>query len=114
MYDSLAQLAEFICHRIPERSFHWNETQFLVCARCSGIYLSIVLTIVSVPLHNVSFNGAIKTIVISALLNGISTLMPFNNEMRLIAGALIGTSLTLLFLSSLRNLFDRRKIDASN
>ncbi|MDO5849457.1 MAG: DUF2085 domain-containing protein [Methanobrevibacter sp.] len=32
----------FICHRLPERSFFWRGHQFPVCARCTGVYLSIV------------------------------------------------------------------------
>jgi hypothetical protein len=28
----------WICHQRPERSFHWNGTQFPVCARCTGLY----------------------------------------------------------------------------
>ena len=29
----------FICHQLPERSFHWHGAQLAVCARCTGIYL---------------------------------------------------------------------------
>ena len=28
-----------ICHQIPERSFHYKNKQFPVCARCTGILL---------------------------------------------------------------------------
>jgi len=28
----------FICHQIPERSFHLNAFQLPVCARCLGLY----------------------------------------------------------------------------
>lgn len=30
----------FICHQIPERSFHTAGVQWPVCARCAGLYLS--------------------------------------------------------------------------
>jgi uncharacterized membrane protein len=29
----------FVCHQLPERSFHWHGAQLAVCARCTGIYL---------------------------------------------------------------------------
>ncbi len=29
-----------ICHQLPERSFFWDGHQFPVCARCTGLYLS--------------------------------------------------------------------------
>jgi uncharacterized membrane protein len=30
----------WICHQIPERSFHTAAVQWPVCARCAGLYLS--------------------------------------------------------------------------
>jgi uncharacterized membrane protein len=30
----------FVCHQIPERSFHTAGVQWPVCARCAGLYLS--------------------------------------------------------------------------
>jgi uncharacterized membrane protein len=32
-----------VCHRISHRSFHIGDTQFSVCARCSGQYLGAVI-----------------------------------------------------------------------
>jgi uncharacterized membrane protein len=29
-----------ICHQRPERSFHVDDRQYAVCARCTGLYLS--------------------------------------------------------------------------
>jgi uncharacterized membrane protein len=34
-------LCAFICHQIPERSFHLAGFQLPVCARCLGIYLGV-------------------------------------------------------------------------
>jgi uncharacterized membrane protein len=34
-----------ICHRIDSRSFHIGNVQFPLCARCTGIYLGVVLGI---------------------------------------------------------------------
>ena len=28
----------FICHQLPERSFHFQSAQLPVCARCLGLY----------------------------------------------------------------------------
>jgi uncharacterized membrane protein len=30
----------FVCHQIPERSFHLAGRQFAVCGRCTGLYVS--------------------------------------------------------------------------
>ena len=32
-------IGSFVCHQIPERSFHFAGSQLPVCARCLGIYL---------------------------------------------------------------------------
>lgn len=30
--------ASLLCHQRAERSFHWGASQWLVCARCTGLY----------------------------------------------------------------------------
>lgn len=35
-----------VCHRIDARSFHLGERQMPLCARCSGMYLGVVLGLV--------------------------------------------------------------------
>ena len=32
----------FICHQIPERSFHLAGEQFAVCSRCFGVYFGLL------------------------------------------------------------------------
>ncbi len=45
----------FICHQIPERSFHVEGEQFAVCSRCFGVYLGLILGFVIYPLwRNIS------------------------------------------------------------
>jgi uncharacterized membrane protein len=39
----------FICHQISERSFHYGEHQFAVCARCFGFYGGFLLGFVIYP-----------------------------------------------------------------
>jgi uncharacterized membrane protein len=36
-------LGSFICHQIPERSFHIAGFQLPVCARCLGIYIGVAI-----------------------------------------------------------------------
>jgi hypothetical protein len=36
-------LASRICHQRPERSFHYRDTAWPVCARCTGLYLAAPL-----------------------------------------------------------------------
>lgn len=41
---------EFICHRIPDRSFHIAGEQFGVCSRCFGVYLGLFIGFAVYPL----------------------------------------------------------------
>ena len=47
---SLYQFYYFICHQIPERSFHIAGEQFGVCSRCSGVYFGLFLGFAIYPL----------------------------------------------------------------
>lgn len=45
---SLFQLYSHTCHQIPERSFFINTTQFGFCARCTGFYGGMAMTMLFV------------------------------------------------------------------
>jgi uncharacterized membrane protein len=40
----------YLCHQIPERSFHLAGHQFAVCSRCTGLYAGFALATLSYPL----------------------------------------------------------------
>jgi len=40
----------FICHQIPERSFHIEGEQFAVCSRCFGVYFGLLAGFAVYPL----------------------------------------------------------------
>lgn len=40
----------FLCHQIPERSFHAGEFPFAVCSRCFGFYFGFLIGLVIYPL----------------------------------------------------------------
>ena len=40
----------FICHQLPERSFHVAGEQFGVCSRCFGVYFGLIAGFVIYPL----------------------------------------------------------------
>jgi uncharacterized membrane protein len=47
----------FVCHQLPERSFHWHGAQLAVCARCTGIYLGACSAAVLAPLPPAAYAG---------------------------------------------------------
>lgn len=40
----------FLCHQIPERSFHLSGHQFGVCSRCTGLYAGFAVAALVYPL----------------------------------------------------------------
>jgi uncharacterized membrane protein len=48
--DPLYALFNYICHRIPERSFHIVGEQFGVCSRCFGVYFGLFAGFAVYPL----------------------------------------------------------------
>ena len=40
----------YLCHQIPERSFHLAGHPFAVCSRCTGLYAGFALATLALPL----------------------------------------------------------------
>jgi uncharacterized membrane protein len=40
----------YICHQLPDRSFHLGAHKFGVCSRCSGVYFGVLLGFLVYPL----------------------------------------------------------------
>ena len=40
----------FVCHQIPERSFHIAGYKFAVCSRCTGLYAGFALGTLTYPI----------------------------------------------------------------
>ena len=95
---------DYICHRIPERSFFYKGHQFPVCARCTGFYISGIASIILINLFPVPYT--LTTLLIGIILlipcaiDGFTQLLEFresNNILRLITGLLGGVGLILVY-----------------
>jgi uncharacterized membrane protein len=80
-----------LCHRMPERSFHYKGKQFPVCARCTGILIGCC----TLPLFYFGFIRisllALISLNIPLLIDGLTQYMGLresNNKIRLITGIL--------------------------
>jgi uncharacterized membrane protein len=47
--SSLYQAFSFVCHQIPERSFHLDGHKFAVCSRCTGLYTGFAVAALIYP-----------------------------------------------------------------
>lgn len=59
-------LTKYLCHRIPERSFHIKGHQFPVCARCTGFYTGLAVYIILNLFYKHPYN--MEMLVISMIL----------------------------------------------
>src|SRR5437588_6269025 len=48
--SSIYKTFSFVCHQIPERSFHLAGSKFAVCSRCTGLYSGFALAALTYPL----------------------------------------------------------------
>jgi uncharacterized membrane protein len=104
-------VGSFICHQLPERSFHLGAFQIPVCGRCLGIYAGfaiasgvhvLALSTYSRPLTTVTARavivaGALPTAVTLAL--EWSGVWRGSNIVRAIAGGVLGISIALVVMS---------------
>jgi uncharacterized membrane protein len=51
----------FICHQLPDRSFHWHGAQLAVCARCTGIYLGACSAAIFAPLPPSAYVAGVES-----------------------------------------------------
>jgi len=105
-----------ICHRIDSRSFHIGNLQLPLCARCTGIYLGVVLGAAALLIMRRGRAGNIPPLKIVIVLilfivimgvdgvNSYMTLIPRlpylyqpQNWLRLVTGTLNGVAIANLF-----------------
>lgn len=110
--DSMYGICSYICHQNPERSFFINSRPFFLCARCTGIYLFIILTLLGTPFldMSVSFKKLFLLISFVLLLNAVTLVEFFDtNPIRFIFGSMLGLGCGLIIVKSVRILVTHKK-----
>ena len=111
-------IGSFICHQIPERSFHLAGFQLPVCARCLGIYvggsagagfvwvraISVqpFVPLTPVVLRRIAVAAAIPTLMTVAL--EVAGFWYPSNVTRAVAGFPLGVMVALVVMSALATL----------
>jgi uncharacterized membrane protein len=111
-------IGSFVCHQIPERSFHLAGFQLPVCARCLGIYLGAsagagvvwmrassgqrLISIAPVTARRLAVAAAIPTLVTVAL--EFARIWYPSNIARALAGVPLGAMIALVVMSALATL----------
>jgi uncharacterized membrane protein len=100
----------YLCHQIPERSFHIAGHQFAVCSRCTGLYAGFTIAILALPLYRPLRNTATPRIIwlfASALPLAIDFSLTYfgiwqnNHFTRFTTGALFGAVAAIFILPGL-------------
>lgn len=88
------------CHQMPNRSFSYKGYQFPLCARCTGIVLGEVLSIIAilcaVRINLIYTLALVLPLVIDGGLQYIKILQS-NNARRVVTGVLAGFGLTYVY-----------------
>ena len=107
----------YVCHQIPERSFHLAGFKFAVCSRCTGIYSGLALATLSYPLvRSLRQTGTPRLVwlfLAAAPLAidwslGYFSIWQNNHASRFSTGALLGASAVFYILPGLIELTSRR------
>ena len=109
--------ASFVCHQIPERSFHLDGHQLPVCARCLGIYAGAAavaclgcLALVRNPLRRwpaarfrrIATIAAAPTVV--TVIGEWSGVWTTSNGQRALAGLVLGAAAALVVVGAVATL----------
>lgn len=101
--SSLRFFSQFICHRIPERTFQIKGHYFPVCSRCTGIYIGAFSYFIYAYFFYVHYTPSLiifaVLMVIPTFLDGFTQFFgsrESNNMLRLLTGLAGGVGLGIL------------------
>src|SRR5712671_7612360 len=113
---SIYKTFSFVCHQIPERSFHLAGHKFGVCSRCTGLYSGFALAALIYPLVRSLrqtetpsivwlFLAALPLVIDFSL--GYFSIWQNNHASRFATGALLGSVAVFYILPGLIELSSR-------
>lgn len=101
--ENLRPISQFICHRMPNRTFKIKGHYFPVCSRCTGFYIGAFSYFLFVYYFYVDYTVALiifaVLMLIPAFIDGITQFFRFresNNVLRFFTGLLGGVGLAIL------------------
>lgn len=88
------------CHQMPERSFSFRGYQFPVCARCTGVVIgelfSIIAILCSLEIHPLTAGALVVPLAVDGGVQYLKIWLS-NNIRRVITGFFAGFGLTYLY-----------------
>lgn len=107
IYGAVFNIGGYLCHQLPDRSFNYSGYQFFLCARCSGIYFLIFVSMLFSIQGNISYRVLFFSLLCSLGINFFLHGPGFfdTNFSRFILGSLIGLSCGLIIKKSVKGIF---------
>ncbi len=115
IYLPLKNIYSFTCHQSTEKVFSANGFDFLVCARCFGIYTGAFLTLLPAIFLSFKKNLNLKLLAAASvimLIDVVSTslgIYSYSKESAFITGLLLGSTVFLYILNVIENYFGQKK-----
>ena len=76
--DVIYRAFRYLCHQLPERSFHLGAAQLPVCARCFGLYVGAVAGAVAALRNRVTSRTTLRALIVMA---AVPTAVTWSAEM---------------------------------
>lgn len=92
----------FMCHRMPERSFHFHGKQFPLCARCTGIMVGYIIGLLILAIYGRLSLALSFALIIPMVVDGTGQLFQkweSNNIRRLLTGIIGGISIDFIIIN---------------
>lgn len=90
----------FFCHQRPDRSFHYKGKQFPLCARCTGMAVGYILSLVLLIIFGLFDLWIIALLILPMAIDGTGQLFNkwiSNNNRRFVTGFLGGIGIINIF-----------------
>ncbi len=101
--SKISFFTQFICHRIPDRTFNIQGHYFPVCSRCTGFYIAAFSYFIFVYFFYINYSLILIILailmIVPAFLDGFTQFIGFrvsNNILRLLTGLMGGVGLGIL------------------
>ncbi|KUF34349.1 MULTISPECIES: DUF2085 domain-containing protein [Lysinibacillus] len=90
----------FFCHQRPDRSFHYKGRKLPLCARCTGMAVGYLLSIILVILLGIFDLWIIALLILPMAIDGTGQLFgkwTSNNNRRFLTGLIGGIGIIYIF-----------------
>lgn len=98
----------FFCHQRPDRSFYYKGKKFPLCARCTGMAIGYLLSIVLLLIFGLFHLWIIALLILPMAIDGTGQLLNqwiSNNRRRFITGLFGGIGIIYIFYTVTHQIF---------